>query len=77
MKVSTSAEPDLQRQVRSTAAFAEDAGKHTIPIVHASDIASMDKPAEFSRAFGDGSGSDSVDPFMVRLQYPGISQGEK
>ncbi|QSS65553.1 histone-lysine N-methyltransferase [Histoplasma capsulatum] len=76
MKVSTSAEPDLQRQVRSTVAFAEDAGKQTIPIVHASDIASMDKPAEFSRAFGDGSGSVSVEPFMVRLQYPGISQGE-
>ncbi|OJD14630.1 histone-lysine N-methyltransferase, H3 lysine-79 specific [Blastomyces percursus] len=75
-KVSASAGPDIQRRVRSTAAFPEDAGEQTVPIVHAADI-SVDKPAEFIRAFDDGGDAGATEPVTVRLQYPGASQGEK
>ncbi|PGH36939.1 histone-lysine N-methyltransferase, H3 lysine-79 specific [[Emmonsia] crescens] len=76
-KVSTSAEPDPQRRVRSTVAFSEDAGEETVAIVHAADITSVDKPAGFTRALDDGGDDVAADPVTVRLQYPGASQGEK
>ncbi|OJD11695.1 histone-lysine N-methyltransferase, H3 lysine-79 specific [Emergomyces pasteurianus Ep9510] len=76
-KVSTSAEPDPQRRVRSTVAFLENAGQQTVDIVHAADITSVDKPAEFTRAFDAGDDADATKPVTVRLRYPGASQGEK
>ncbi|PGG99991.1 histone-lysine N-methyltransferase, H3 lysine-79 specific [Helicocarpus griseus UAMH5409] len=71
-KVNVSAEPDPQRRIRSEAAFSEDGGKHTVGIVHAADITSVDKPTEFKGAFGAAG-----EPATVRLQYPGASRGEK
>ncbi|EEQ90096.2 Nucleosomal histone H3-Lys79 methylase [Blastomyces dermatitidis] len=76
-KVSASAGPDKERRVRSTAAFVENAGEQTVTIVNAADITSVDKPAEFIRAFEDGGDAGAAEPVTVRLQYPGASQGEK
>ncbi|KAK2808276.1 Nucleosomal histone H3-Lys79 methylase [Emmonsiellopsis sp. PD_5] len=72
VKVSVSAEPDLQRRIRSEGAFSEDGGKEEVAIVHAADITSVDKRGDFKTAFDAEAGSTTV-----RLQYPGASLGEK
>src|SRR5690606_32651032 len=68
-KVSASAEPDLQRRLRSTSALVEE----SIDVIHAADITSSGKkPAEFTSAFVvDG------EPAVVSLQYPGHLCREK
>ncbi|EEH40405.2 histone-lysine N-methyltransferase [Paracoccidioides lutzii Pb01] len=64
-KFSISAEPDLQRRIRSTVAFSEDGKKEMI---------------EF-RAFDGDTVTEAVasaaGPVTIRLQYPGTSQGEE
>lgn len=70
-RVSASAEPDPDRRVRDTEMFSEK-GKESFRMVHAADIASLEKPGKFKRAF------DKTDkPVDVWLQYPGASQKER
>lgn len=64
-------EPDLARQVRSQEAFAE-AGEDFL-MVHAAEIASLDKPSKFAPAFGGPSQSAGI----LLLQYPSASQQER
>jgi len=64
-------EPDLNRQIRSRKAFAEeDDGK--FPIVHAADIASLSRPAQYILAF-----PNDPQATEINLQYPSASQREK
>ncbi|KAL6721574.1 Nucleosomal histone H3-Lys79 methylase [Lecanora helva] len=65
------AEPDVKRKIRSRKAFSnEDGGR--FDMVHAADIASLDKSAEFKPAFPS-------DPLATKicLQYPSASQPER
>ncbi|KAI9871919.1 MAG: Nucleosomal histone H3-Lys79 methylase [Pleopsidium flavum] len=64
-------EPDLKRRVRSQKAFAKDDG--LFDMVHAADIASLDKPNQFTPAFGGSAGSVET----LLLQYPSASQQER
>lgn len=64
--------PDLKRQVRCRAAFVDEDG--TFPMVHAADIASIDKTNKYKPAFVDtAAGSTDV----LLLQYPSASQPER
>ncbi|ODH32328.1 histone-lysine N-methyltransferase, H3 lysine-79 specific [Paracoccidioides brasiliensis] len=80
-KFSISAEPDLQRRIRSTVAFSEDEKKEMIEFVHAANITSVDKRGPLKRAFEDdtvaGAVTSAAGPVTIRLQYPGTSQGEE
>ena len=66
-----STEPDLARHVRSQEAFVE--GGERFLMVHAADIASLDKPGKFAPAFGGPSESAGI----LLLQYPSASQQER
>lgn len=70
-KVRASAEPDLDRRVRSSKAFLED-GEQKFPMVHAADITSEYKAGKFSSAF-----DESTNPAEIELQYPSASQKER
>ncbi|KAL1953076.1 hypothetical protein VTO42DRAFT_3614 [Malbranchea cinnamomea] len=72
VKVSESAEPDLERRIWLADAFSDE-GDKPFDMIHAADITrSGKKPAEFNPAFGlDG------EPATVTLQYPGSSQQER
>ncbi|KAE8372651.1 S-adenosyl-L-methionine-dependent methyltransferase [Aspergillus bertholletiae] len=65
-----SAEPDLERRIRSLKAFSE--GVKLLPIVHAADITSVQKAGCFKPAFG-GTGR----PTEIFLQYPSASPKER
>lgn len=66
-----STEPDLTRHVRSQEAFTK--GDNDFLMVHAADIASLDKPGKFAPAFGGPSESAGI----LLLQYPSASQQER
>lgn len=66
-----SAEPDVRRRVRSQKAFSEDDG--LFDMVHAADIASLDKPNKFTPAFDASARSAEI----LLLQYPSASQQER
>lgn len=70
-RTSDSAEPDLERRVRSLKAFTEDAVK-ALPMVHAAEITSVQKPGNFQPAFGQ-----TDQPAEVLLQYPSASPKER
>ncbi|PLB42050.1 histone methyltransferase DOT1 [Aspergillus candidus] len=70
-RTSDSAEPDLERRVRSLKAFTEDAVK-ALPMVHAAEITSVQKPGNFQPAFGR-----TEQPTEVLLQYPSASPKER
>lgn len=70
-EIARSTEPDLARQVRSQEAYTE--GGEAFLMVHAADIASLDKPSKFAPAFGDLCESAGV----LLLQYPSASQQER
>lgn len=64
-------EPDLNRRIRSRKAFSgEDGG--VFPMVHAIDVASLNKPTKYKAAF-----SNDPQAIQIRLQYPSASQSEK
>lgn len=72
VKVSESAEPDLQRRIWSSEAFSEGADK-PFDVIHAADITGAGKkPAEFAPAFGV-----KEEPVGISLQYPGAPQKEE
>lgn len=66
-----SAEPDLERRVRSLKAFSEDHAK-SLPMVHAADITSIQKAGNFKPAFGE-----KVQSTEIALQYPSASPKER
>lgn len=66
-----SAEPDLARRVRSLKAFTEE-GVKPLPMVHAADITSVQKPGSFKPAFGE-----EGRPTEILLQYPSASPKER
>jgi H3 lysine-79-specific histone-lysine N-methyltransferase len=66
-----SAEPDLDRHLRSIKAFAEE-GVKPLSMVHAKNVTSVQKAGKFTRAFGAG---DKVTEIL--LQYPSASQKER
>lgn len=69
-KVINGARKSMKRQLRSVTAFSED--DHGIfPMVHASDIAALDKPTKYRLAF-----PQQGDQQAVQLQYPSASQQE-
>ena len=70
-EVARSTEPDLARHVRSQEAYTE--GAEDFPMVHAADIASLDKPSKFAPAFGGQCESRGI----LLLQYPSASQQER
>lgn len=70
-RTSDSAEPDLERRIRSLKAFTEDAVK-SLPMVHAAEITSVRKPGNFQPAFGR-----TDQPAEVLLQYPSASPKER
>ncbi|KAM5429990.1 Nucleosomal histone H3-Lys79 methylase [Microsporum canis] len=71
-KVSASVEPDLKRRLRSEVAFSESA-ERTFPMVHALDIASIEKKTPgFRNAFKEPKGCTTI-----ALQYPTYSQRER
>ena len=70
VRISTDAEVDKQRQVRCRMAFSEDGG--SFPIVRASDIASLRRPAKYRMAF-----PEFPQATEILLQYPSASQREE
>ncbi|KAL8760219.1 MAG: hypothetical protein Q9199_000242 [Rusavskia elegans] len=69
-KVINGAPKSMKRQLRSVTAFSED--DHGIfPMVHASDIAALDKHTKYRLAF-----PQQGDQQAVQLQYPSASQQE-
>ena len=64
-------EPDPKRHIRSRKAFSEDDGG-VFPMVHAADVASLNRPTKYKAAFPN-------DPQAIRvhLQYPSASQSEE
>ena len=71
VRASTSSELGLQRRIRSLDAFLEE-GERTFVMVHAADITSVEKPAEFTNAFEEGG-----KPVQVQVQFPSASQRER
>lgn len=69
-KISVSTEPDLKRKVRSLEAFSPE--QDAFQMVHAADIASLDKATKFRSAFEEPSVLANVS-----LQYPSASQRER
>ena len=69
-KTSVSAEPDVNRRVRSLQAFSEEDGG-IFDMIHAADIASLDLP-DFQPAF-----NGTFDSTLLLLQYPSASQQER
>ncbi|KAL8683767.1 MAG: hypothetical protein Q9186_000253 [Xanthomendoza sp. 1 TL-2023] len=59
-----------KRQLRSNAAFSED-DVRSFPMIHAVEVATIDKPTEYRLAF-----PQEVEQHTVRLQYPSASQQE-
>ena len=70
-KTSAETEPDLKRQIRCQKAFSE-VDNTAFPMVHAAEIASVDRSTKFVAAFGDSTGSAEIE-----LQYPSASQRER
>lgn len=70
-RVSASAEPDLDRRIRSIDAFAED-GRREARIIHAADITSAKGGAKFRPAFGEPEGRTTIS-----LQYPSRMEQER
>jgi H3 lysine-79-specific histone-lysine N-methyltransferase len=71
VRVSASVEPDLDRRVRSVAAFSKE-GDKALAMVHAADIAFMQVSGKYKRAFeGTGEAAEIV------LQYPSALKGER
>lgn len=68
---SSDVEPDLNRQIRSTKAFSEEDGG-TIKMVHAVEIASLDKPTKYKAAF-----PNIPQALKIQLQYPSASPKER
>ena len=64
-------EPDLDRQIRSSKAFSEEEAG-SFHIVHAADIASLSKPAEYLPAFPNEPRATEI-----HLQYPSALQRER
>lgn len=71
VKTSTGTEPDLKRQIRCQKAFSEVDGT-AFPMVHAADIALLDKSSKFVSAFEESTGCAEIE-----LQYPSASQRER
>lgn len=70
VRLRSSPVPDLQRQVRCKESFWEN-GDRDLSMIHAADITSNQKPAEFDNAF-----EEDGTPSTVQLKYPGSSQKE-
>ncbi|KAL4919719.1 S-adenosyl-L-methionine-dependent methyltransferase [Aspergillus aurantiobrunneus] len=66
-----SAEPDYGRQLRSLKAFSGDETR-SLPIVHAAEITSVQKPGKFKPAFGSASPASEI-----LLQYPSATPKER
>ena len=66
-----SIEKDINRSIRSKKAFSDEEGGN-FPMIHASTIASLDKPTKYKRVFPDYPGV-----LEINLQYPSASQREK
>ncbi|KAI9831335.1 MAG: hypothetical protein M1819_005109 [Sarea resinae] len=71
VKASESVEPDLNRKVRSSAAFSEDKNAK-LSFVHAADIASLEKPNKFAPAF-----DDSCQSHDIQIRYPSAGPVER
>ncbi|KAL8785504.1 MAG: hypothetical protein Q9213_003330 [Squamulea squamosa] len=70
LRLNNGARTSMKRQLRSVTAFSE--GEDGIfPMVHASDIAALDKPTKYRHAFPQHFGSEAI-----QLQYPSASQQE-
>ncbi|KAL4785564.1 S-adenosyl-L-methionine-dependent methyltransferase [Aspergillus varians] len=66
-----SAEPDYGRRLRSLKAFSGDDAR-SLPIVHATEITSVQKPGKFKPAFGNTSQTSEI-----LLQYPSATRKER
>lgn len=66
-----SAEPDYGRRLRSVKAFSGDDAK-SLPIVHAAEITSVQKPGKFKPAFGNADQTSEI-----LLQYPSATPKER
>ncbi|KAL8658148.1 MAG: hypothetical protein Q9226_001231 [Calogaya cf. arnoldii] len=67
----TGAPKSIKRQLRSVTAFSDD--DHGIfPMVHASDIAALDRPIKYRVAFPEQGEHEAI-----QLQYPSASQQER
>ena len=71
VKTSAETEPDLKRQIRCQKAFSE-VDDTAFPMVHAADIALVDKSSKFVAAFGESTGGAEIE-----LQYPSASHRER
>ncbi|KAL8675021.1 MAG: hypothetical protein Q9168_000616 [Polycauliona sp. 1 TL-2023] len=69
-RTTNGAHTSTKRQLRSMTAFSDDVAVH-FPMVHASDVAALDKPTKYRLAF-----PQLGEQHAVRLQYPSASQQE-
>ncbi|PGH19449.1 histone-lysine N-methyltransferase, H3 lysine-79 specific [Polytolypa hystricis UAMH7299] len=72
VKASVSAEPDLERRIRSSEAFSED-GETEFAMVHAVDITLGSKHEEFKSVFVE----ETEKPATIGIRYPGAPQPEQ
>lgn len=72
VRLSTEPEPDASRVIRDVEAFTADEGNGHLAMVHAADIAAMDKPTKFRPAF-----PQQPDKRLISLHYPSASQMER
>ncbi|KAL2829973.1 putative histone methylation protein Dot1 [Aspergillus cavernicola] len=70
-KTGDSAEPDYERRLRSMKAFSGDETR-SLPIVHAAEITSVQKPGKFKPAFGS-----THERTGILLQYPSATPKER
>ncbi|KAL8722944.1 MAG: hypothetical protein Q9225_000636 [Loekoesia sp. 1 TL-2023] len=70
-KVTVNSRTSRKRELRCKIAFSED-DDGVFPMVHAADIASLDKPPKYRLAF-----PQNADCHAITLQYPSASQQEK
>ena len=70
-KMDSTVEPDLERTIRSQTAFSDEVDID-FKMVHAADIANVEKPKEFKLAF-----PDFPEVKNIYLQYPSASPREK
>ncbi|PYH96317.1 histone H3-K79 methyltransferase [Aspergillus ellipticus CBS 707.79] len=70
-RTGNSAEPDPARRLRSLKAFSED-GVRSLPMIHASEITSVQKVGNFKPAFGEAKPLPEI-----LLQYPSASAKER
>ncbi|KAI9740274.1 MAG: Nucleosomal histone H3-Lys79 methylase [Cirrosporium novae-zelandiae] len=71
-KTSVSVEPDVNRRLRSEAAFASEDGDKALKMVHAVDVVHHEKAKKYVPLFGS-----TTEGAEIRLQYPSATKSER